>query len=422
MRVAGIISEFNPFHKGHRHLVDTVRSRLQPEGIVTVMSGSFVQRGEPAMWDKWTRASCALENGVDLVLELPVCYAVNGAAEFALGGVGILQGIGIVTDIAFGSESGDRAALEGAAEALVDESPLFEKRIRESLREGIPYPAAYERAALGEDAARAPILEGILAGSNDILALEYIKQMKRFKAGFDILPVKRLGAVHDQADPVQGHASAGSIRRMIEEGASAEKWGPFLPEETLGILASGAPFGPREQDRYFALLRHVLITRDAAELASLVSVGEGLENRLKQAVIRAGSTDEMIRSVKSKRYTYARISRILVQALLSMDRSGYERIRKEKAFYARVLGFSPAGAKLLRVMGRESNIPVFTNIRQADGAGEEILDSLAWDCLASDTYSILSGTDIYQGSDRVRKPCVKGTQTEKICTPDAQRV
>lgn len=422
MQVAGIISEFNPFHKGHRYLVDTVRRELQPDGIVVVMSGPFVQRGEPAMWDKWTRTTCALENGVDLVLELPVCYAVNSGEEFARGGIGILQGIGIVTDLAFGSETANREDLESAAESLMLESPLFGEQIRSAVRKGMSYPAAYERAALFQDKGQGLIGGDLLRGANDILALEYIKQMKRTGADFNIFPVLRRGAGHDRPEPGEGYASASSLRKMAAAGKPPAEWSTYIPEETRNILSEADIFGSTAQERYFAILRHLLVTRSASELSELISVGEGLENRLKQAVIRSLDTDGMIHSIKSKRYTYARIARILVQAFLSMDKEGYERIRQARAFYGRVLGFNDMGAKMLSRMRRKSEIPIFTNIRQADHEAEAIRQSLAWDCRAQDAYSILCGHDIYSGSDRVRKPCFVGAQSEKICTPNGSRV
>ena len=150
--------------------------------------------------------------------------------------------------------------------------------------------------------------------------------------------------------------------------------------------------------------------RSNRELADLISVGEGLENRLKQAVITGLSVDEMILDIKTKRYTYARIARILVQALLNLDKQRYAAIRDNRAFYGRVLGFSPQGAQLLRKIRKaNTHMPIYTNLKQTEGTEGPICDALAWDALASDIYSILRGTAVYQGSDKVRKPYISKT-------------
>jgi predicted nucleotidyltransferase len=417
MRIAGIISEFNPFHKGHRYLIDTVRRELKPDGIISVMSGNFVQRGEPAMWDKWIRAACAVENGVDLVLELPVCYAVNSGEEFARGGIGILQGTGIVTDLAFGSESGLGNDLESAAGSLVEENEVFSATLKASLRQGVSYPVAYERAAGTHPELQLPERKRMLRMSNDILALEYIKQMRRMEASFAIFPIKRIGPGHDEEGTRMGYASASTIRQSISEGLPAEDWTHYLPAPTAKLLADIQPFNSEDRDRHAALLRYVLQVRSSRDLSSLISVGEGLENRMKQAVIKNRSVEEIIMHIKTKRYTYARIARILIQALLDLDKDRYGRIREDHAFYGRVLAFSPKGAQLLRRMRKgPAHMPVYTNLKQADCVEESIRDSLAWDALAADVYSIIRGTEIYYGSDKVKKPYMSKGETEILCT------
>ncbi len=423
MRIAGIISEFNPFHKGHRYLIDTVREKLEPDGIIAVMSGNFVQRGEPAMWDKWTRAACAVENGVDLVLELPVCYAVNSGEEFARGGIGVLKGTGMVTDLAFGSESGSRSSLTCAAELLTEESEDFSSAMRIALSQGLSYPAAYERAASSHPELESAKQLGLLRASNDILALEYLKQMRRTNASFDIFPVQRIGPGHDQDGSSLGFASAGSIRRAIQAGTPWETWRGFLPEASSAVLAEERPFGPADSDRYAALLRYALQLRSKDELSQLISVAEGLENRLKQAAVRGATVHDIIMGVKTKRYTYARIARIMVQALLWMDKDRYRRICEDQAFYGRVLGFSRRGASLLRQMRKDTAVmPIYTNPKQGSEAGGSIHVSMAWDALAADVYSILKGATVYEGSEYVKKPYISDRETEIICTSLRKRV
>ncbi|MBR0129850.1 MAG: nucleotidyltransferase family protein, partial [Firmicutes bacterium] len=171
MKCAGIISEFNPFHTGHRHLIDSIREKTAPDAVVCVMSGDFVQRGMPAMWDKYIRAASAVDGGADLVLELPAVYAVSGAGQFARGGVKVLKGLGCIEYMGFGSESGDGEQLMNAASLLAKEPENFSRALKEELASGKAYPSAYSSAAasIGLD----PVL---FSGANDILALEYLKQ------------------------------------------------------------------------------------------------------------------------------------------------------------------------------------------------------------------------------------------------------
>ena len=182
MSVAGIIAEFDPFHNGHQYLIDTVRRELSPRAVVCVMSGNFTQRGEPAILDKFTRAQLAVKGGADLVVELPVCCAVNAAREFAFGGVRTLHLLGFVTHLAFGSETGDVKLLEHAAELALKENDAFRKALKGQMEAGRPYGTAYARAliaVLGPEIADFPDFPA----SNDILALEYIKQLKQGMTG-----------------------------------------------------------------------------------------------------------------------------------------------------------------------------------------------------------------------------------------------
>jgi predicted nucleotidyltransferase len=405
MRVVGILSEFNPFHKGHKYLIDKVKEELNPACIIAVMSGNFVQRGEPAMWDKWTRAACAVENGVDLVFELPVCFAVNSAQEFAGGGVRLLKGLQAVTDLAFGSESGDAEALSAGASLLVREEQRFSIEIKLALKTGISYPAAYEQAFRKISEHQSGDYNSLLRGSNDILALEYIKQINSQAAKFAPYAVKRAGLGHDQGQFNHEFPSASIIRQHIKstEGVASAK--EVLPEKTFSLLEAESYFSEKDETRYFALLRNAILVPKKEELAGVLSVTEGLENNLKNSLLTASGIDELILGAKSKRHTYAKISRILVQALLGITKERYANIRKSNLIYARVLGFNSAGAGMLRLLQNgTSQIPIWTNINKNIDADDPRRDMLLLDILASDMYSIIKGTSIYSASDYVREP------------------
>ena len=411
MRAVGIISEFNPFHNGHKHLIDKIRQELMPDYLVAVMSGNFVQRGEPAMWNKWTRAECAVENGVDLVLELPVCFAVNSAEEFARGGIRILKGLHLITDLAFGSESGEIKSLEAASRLLVKEENSFSSALRLALKEGISYPAAYDKAFRNTIGNAGEIQIDMLKGSNDILALEYLKQNIIQRAGLKPFAVKRIGCGHDKGRGDTEYASASAIRALIKSEQKLTSVLSALPSETYKVLESKEFFSKNDELRYFTLLRNNLLTKSGEELGEVLSVTEGLEKNLKQALKKAVSVDDMIMSVKSKRYTYAKISRILVQSLLGLNKNTYEMLQASESPYARVLGFNTAGAELLRVLkNKKSKIPILTNLNKNISDDDPRMAMLSLDVLASDLYSLIKGITIYDGSDFVNNPYISQSE------------
>lgn len=406
MRVVGIIAEFNPFHNGHKYLIDQIKSELQPDAIIAVMSGHFVQRGHPAMWDKWVRARCAVENGIDLVLELPVCFAVNSGEEFARGAIRILKGLNIVTDLAFGSETGDKDGLKKMALCLLSEDVLFSVYIKESLQTGLSYPAAYEKAfrlRFGKETFSAEILRG----ANDILALEYVKQNHAQGSMFNVFPVKRKGIGHDRGHFVTEYASASVIRKQIKEKKSFSASRKGVTESTFEICKNEHFLSESDENRYFTIVRSALLLEDKKAIASLLSVSEGLENNFKQALIHSNSIEELIMSVKSKRHTHAKISRILIHSILKIDKKTYVKMKYSDIAYGRVLGFNRKGAAILRILqdGR-SQIPIYTNLNKivAEHATDSVM--LAFDCRASDMYSIITDQSLYKGSDFVNKPFI----------------
>ena len=406
MRIVGIIAEFNPFHNGHRYLVDQVRRDLKPDAVIAVMSGNFVQRGEPAMWNKWVRAQCAVENGLDLIFELPVCFSANSGEEFSRGAVRVLKGLNIVTDLAFGSETGNKSELENTAACLSSEDALFSKAIKDGLKSGLSYPSAYEAAfhlRFGDCVGS----KDILKGSNDILALEYIKQNIRQGANFNIVPIKRKGFGHDRGHSITEFASASIIRKQIKADGGFASSKIAVPKETFEICQNAQYMNRDDEIRYFTLVRNALLCKDENEIASLLSVSEGLEYKLKQALTTAKTRDELILSAKSKRHTYAKISRILLHAVLGIDKNLYHDIKSSRFAYGHVLAFNSTGSNILRqLQDGASHIPIYTNVSKSlvKNAPEESMLSL--DCKASDIYSLIRGIPLYDGSDFVNRPYI----------------
>ena len=355
-----VICEFNPFHNGHRFLLGKAKE-LTGEPVLAVMSGSFTQRGEVALCSKFERAEAALKSGVDLVAELPAVYAVSCAERFARGGVNISKMFGCVNYLAFGCEDDDIDLLKTAA--FAGENPEVNAIIAEQMNSGSYYPKAYEyavRQVCGGEVA------DVLTKPNNILAVEYIRALR----GTDIkpLPIKRAGAEHD-SDGADGiYASASYIRKLLRSGKSAEKLLPYAPSEITY---------PEKLDR--ALL-YKLRNMNAEQLRALPEVGEGLENRILSAARKFGTAEEVIGEVKTKRYTRSRICRILTCALLGIT----EELQTKTADYARVLGFTDEGGKMLKAcIGK-----VITSAAKAEDLGSDTAELLAADIRATDTAAL----------------------------------
>ena len=400
MRTAGIICEFDPFHNGHAYLIDQLRQQGF-DHVVCVMSGDFVQRGGPATWDKFARAKAAVSCGADLVLELPALYAVNSADLFARGGIRILKGLGCVDAIAFGSECGDAELLIGSATRMLTEGEAFSEAIREQLSKGLSYPASYQKAA---EQVFSEFDSGLLNSPNDVLALCYLKENIRQDACLDVVAVKRFGPLHDSGHSEGAFASASVIRELVRSGGS---WEAFVPEEAYACLASLTD-SPEEHaqrlDRFFALVRKCILDAPEEKLSGICEVSEGLENRLKDALNSAGDLDGLIRAVKSSRYTYARIMRVLTQMVLGLDKELLRHAEACRTAYAKVLAFNGKGAGLLKAAGEKGSIPVYSNINKNVPDNAQELKSLNVDINSGDTYSIICGRTIAEYSDRVQVP------------------
>ncbi len=367
MKSLGIIAEFNPFHQGHQYLIEEAMRQTASEVCVAVMSGSFMQRGSAAVSDKWTRAKEAVKNGVNLVVELPTVYAVSSAEYFAKGGVGILEGFGCIDVLAFGSESGDIGQLQSAAAFLKDKDEELHSRIQAFMKMGHSYPKARQIAAAD---LCLDVDETLIREPNNILALEYLKQLKTLNP----LTIKRKGCGY--------HQSASMIRKK---------------------LADENPQAFAQMDRtYWALVAAKVLQSDSAELEKILSAGDGLGNKLKKEIRYASSTEELIGRIKSKAYTYSRISRLLTQTLLDIDKEAVENAKG----YIRILAFDEIGAKFVKEMKKKecATLPIITNINRELFNHNDIQETLKKDILASDIYNIITKNNLYDYADFIVKP------------------
>ena len=391
MLTAGIICEFDPFHNGHAYLFDQVRNTLGADRIVCVMSGDFTQRGFMAGWDKFDRAKAAVLCGADLVLELPFAYAVSSADHFARGGIRLLSSLGCVTYLAFGSESADLNLLQNAASVSFDEG--CKDSVRERLKKGDPYPRSIAEA-MGVSAPEGP---------NDILASCYIREAQAENTGFSFFAVKREGAGHGQSDQNGTFASAGYIRSVCLKSGSLSSCRSLMPDKAYEVLSGSWFAGERSYDRLFSMIRHQILTLPSERIAECPEVSEGLENRIKDAVQYSADTDSLIREIKSKRYTYARISRILIQLICGITKDDAALFEREKTAYAKVLAFSDKGAEMLRESAK-NGAEVISNVNKYEAKSSSVRRMLQLDMLSSDIYSIATGRSINKYSDKTIIP------------------
>lgn len=377
MKTAAIISEYNPFHNGHKYQIE--QAKLSHDAVVCIMSGSFVQRGDIAIFDKWTRANAALSFGCDLLIELPVCFSLNTAERFAYGGVSLADSLGVVDTLLFGSECRDINKLTSAANILLNEPLKISDEIKKYMAEGLSHPSAKTKAyskIIDEDLIKEP---------NNILGIEYIKALNAINSTITPQTIKRNSVSHHDLNSVNEFASATLIRQLLNENKDISKFVPVKYPK------------PVKTDKLNELIRYKLLEMSTYELSLINDVSEGLENRIKEAIKECMTFDEICEFVKSKRYTLAKIRRILLSSLLGIDKD----IAKNPPSYIRVLGATKNGLELLSQIKEKSTLPIITKTADFKGFNK----SFDLDIYATDVYNIIHNKPI--GEDFYTSPTIK---------------
>ena len=376
MKVAGIIAEYNPFHNGHALLAEKAR-KAGATHIVAVMSGNFVQRGDIAVFSHGTRAEAALACGVDLVLQLPCVYALSGAQSFARAGVEILDALGCVDELVFGSECGDIDKIVSAADYIYGDEII--PHIKAELGKGISFAAARENALRLVNAGAAEIIKQ----PNNILGVEYAAAIKR--AGSRMKPVTfpREGAEHDGVCTNGNIASASHIRNMIKTGG---EWQPLVPQKAAEIYekTSGENKGPVFSENAEKSLLYSVRMLSAEDFARAPDISEGIENRIYEAARKAVSLNELYDIAKTKRYSHARIRRIIFNSFLGIT-------AKDAAIpvpYIRVTGFNSNGAEILRKVKEKARLPLITKAADVSSLSEDAERMFKIECRAGDLYTL----------------------------------
>jgi len=379
----GIITEYNPFHKGHEYHLKKARSDTNSDGIVCVMSGNFMQRGIPAIIDKWKRTEMAIKNGVDLVLELPVVYSLSSAEHFAFGGVSLLNSLGIIDNLYFGSEEGNIDVLERIAETLVSEPFEYKNLLKYNLNLGLPFHQS--RANALNDYLNSNDVLNVLNNSNNILGIEYIKALKILKSPIIPKTLKREGAAYNDDNLNSSFSSATSIRKHLKENSLSEL-SEILPKASYDILydLSSSNYHFTFEDDMFKYIKYKLFTNERS-LLHLPDISEGLDNKILKEILNATSINELILNSKSKRYTYTRINRILAQSFLNLEDFDLLKLSKAPVPYARVLGFNSNGRNILKDIKAKCNIDIITKVPR-----NNLCDHMKIDILGTKAYSLLN--------------------------------
>lgn len=397
MKLTGLITEYNPFHNGHQYHLMNSKKITGADAVVVVMSGNFVQRGTPAILDKWLRTEMALLGGADLVIELPTVYATGSAEIFALGAVRVLNGLSKVDHIVFGSESGDIRPLYDVAHYIYDEPAEYQESLKSELGLGHSFPAARERALkmlLASD--EVPALP------NDILGIEYIKAGLRINSDIEFRTMQRLSSDYHDIDTDKALSSATAIRKAFFDGLLGEI-SHTLPKSSYEALKAHNRDAVHPSTLGNMLL-YKIRTTDLKTLESIQDISEGLEYRIKDAAIKAKSYEELVDLIKTKRYVRTRIQRSLLNILLDVRSEFVSSVsQSDDAVYARVLGFTETGRKVMNHIRKEAEIPLITNVNKYTAEKSIIQDMLELDMRATDVYTLLRG-DNTGALDRLRQP------------------
>lgn len=397
MKTVGIIAEYNPFHNGHTYHIKKAKELTGADFCVVVMSGDFVQRGTPALMDKYLRASCALANGADLVLELPVCYAVSSAEYFAGGAVALLDELNVIDFLCFGSECGDVDVLSRFAKELLAETPCFKRELNHRLRLGFSYPQA-RNAALETAAPHLTPYIDVLSTPNNILGIEYCKAVFARESRIALSTIKRAGASYHDNSLESSLCSAQAIRESLRHSEYPQSVARQVPASANEIAKqSYLKSYPIFADDISLLVHYSLLSGESSGFTDYPDIDKELSDRICNLLPKYHDFESFCELLKTKNRTYVRISRSLMHILLTIRKEDFALYQKEgPVFYARMLGFRESAAPLLSAIKEKSHIPLLAKLADA----EKQLAPTALSMLKKDIYA----SHIYQSIVRHKFP------------------
>ena len=402
-KVLGIIAEYNPFHNGHLYHLETSKKLTDADYTVAIISGNFTQRGSTSIVDKWSKTKMALENGIDLVIELPVLYSISSAENFADGAIKILNSLGIVNYLSFGAETSDISILNNIANILCSEHEEYKNLLSIELEKGLSFPKARENALLDyikntdDNVPENRIIDfekysKVLSSPNNILAIEYLKALKKYKSSIKPVCISRFKSEYNSSSFSENIASATAIRELIKN-KNFDTIKNVIPLESYSILMDCINSGCVAPDLNCFEKEIIFTLRKMSieEIFNLPDVSEGLEFSIKKAVNSCNNINNFLDIVKSKRYTVTRLQRILLYALLGISKEDIQLSKKVEKPYVRVLGFNDNGKKLVsEIATKNPELKLITSVKKFvdSNSNKDLQIIFAKDVLATDVYSL----------------------------------
>lgn len=381
MKIGGIVAEYNPFHNGHKYQIEKSKELGELTHTVAVMSSNYVQRGETAILSKWARAEMAVQGGIDLVIELPTLWSTSYAQRFAEGAVSLLEALGCVEMLSFGSECGNIDELIACKDAINSEA--VNEKLKENLEVGLGFASARAEAMRSVCGNR---FFNILEGANNTLGIEYLNALDKF--GSDMIPmtIRRKGASHDSDMTSENFASASEIRRMMKE--NNREWEKFMPESAADIynreLFDGKAPCLNEKLEFSILCCMRQLSAEA--IGKSPDVSEGIEFRIHDAALKARTLDELFALAKTKRYSHARIRRIVLHAFMGFVADDY----KGNPPYIRVLAMNEKGKEILKEAKEKAKFPIVTKASDFDELSDYGRQVFLLEDMCTDVFSLSS--------------------------------
>ena len=405
--ILGIVAEYNPFHNGHLHHLIESKKLTNSDYTIAVISGNFTQRGDVSIIDKWSRTQMAIENGVDLVIELPTIYAISSAENFASGAIKILDSLGIVDYLSFGSECNDISILSDVTDVLTNEPSEYKSLLSHELSRGISFPKARERALMMylNDIRR---FNNVLSSPNNILGIEYLKALDKQNSKIHPITIKREGsAYNDDSIPLDsGFASATSIRNLCQSHDISILQN-FMPESSFNILQDCLENGHlvKNISEFDKLIIFTLRQMSTDEISNLPDVSEGLEFAIKSAVNQCNTTAELLSIINTKRYTQTRLKRIFLYALLGITKKDMQ-ISKTTKPYIRILCFNDKGRELISEISKHNRkLTIISSVKKFmdNNSNKNLKIMLVKDILSTNVYTLAYEYDSIGNLDYTHK-------------------
>ncbi|MFT4416107.1 nucleotidyltransferase [Fredinandcohnia humi] len=381
MKAVGVIVEYNPFHNGHQYHLNETKLKTNAECVIAVMSGNFLQRGEPALVSKWTRTKMALEAGIDIVVELPYAFATQKAETFANGSISLLNAL-YCEEVCFGSENGTIDDFKNTVSFMEKRQEEYDQYLSQAIKQGYSYPKA---SSLAYSSLSGTDTYLDLSKPNNILGFHYVKAIHNQKRDMKASTIKRTSAdYHDESFTHETIASATSIRKaLFSKEIDLTNIENYIPKTTLKWLSSYYNEHQmfHQWEEYFTLLKYKLLTSTPAELEQIYEAEEGIENRLLAHITEATTFHEFMEQIKTKRYTWTRLQRLCLHILTNTTKSALKPLlEKQTTTYIRLLGMSKKGQRYLNTIKKDVQLPIISKVTAYEN------DLLELDIKATQTY------------------------------------